>query len=250
MNAALPSNAVAPPPNRAVAALAAEGLGKAYGPITVLSDVTLEVHAGEVHAIIGENGAGKSTLMKLLSGHVVPTAGHLLLEGKSVEFRNAVEAENAGIVLVHQEILLASDLTVAENLYLGREVGRGLLVNDKAMNSRAAELLARVGSAARPRDRVGELPLAQRQLVQIARALLDERKVIIFDEPTAVLANDEVAALLDIVRSLRDHGVAVLYISHRLDEVQALADRITVLRDGRMIGTWPAAGSASGKWRN
>lgn len=242
MNAALPSNAVAPPPNRAVAALAAEGLGKAYGPITVLSDVTLEVHAGEVHAIIGENGAGKSTLMKLLSGHVVPTAGHLLLEGKSVEFRNAVEAENAGIVLVHQEILLASDLTVAENLYLGREVGRGLLVNDKAMNSRAAELLARVGSAARPRDRVGELPLAQRQLVQIARALLDERKVIIFDEPTAVLANDEVAALLDIVRSLRDHGVAVLYISHRLDEVQALADRITVLRDGRMIGTWPAAG--------
>ncbi len=180
--------------------------------------------------------------MKLLSGHVVPTAGHLLLEGKSVEFRNAVEAENAGIVLVHQEILLASDLTVAENLYLGREVGRGLLVNDKAMNSRAAELLARVGSAARPRDRVGELPLAQRQLVQIARALLDERKVIIFDEPTAVLANDEVAALLDIVRSLRDHGVAVLYISHRLDEVQALADRITVLRDGRMIGTWPAAG--------
>ncbi|ASJ61286.1 sugar ABC transporter ATP-binding protein (plasmid) [Sinorhizobium meliloti] len=242
MNAALPSNAVAPPPNRAVAALAAEGLGKAYGPITVLSDVTLEVHAGEVHAIIGENGAGKSTLMKLLSGHVVPTAGHLLLEGKSVEFRNAVEAENAGIVLVQQEILLASDLTVAENLYLGREVGRGLLVNDKAMNSRAAELLARVGSAARPRDRVGELPLAQRQLVQIARALLDERKVIIFDEPTAVLANDEVAALLDIVRSLRDHGVAVLYISHRLDEVQALADRITVLRDGRMIGTWPAAG--------
>jgi ribose transport system ATP-binding protein len=137
---------------------------------------------------------------------------------------------------------LAADLTVAENLFLGRELGPGPMVDDKAMNRRTAELLARVGSTARPRNRVGELPLAQRQLVQIARALLDDRKVVILDEPTAVLANDEVAALLDIVRSLRDHGVAVLYISHRLDEVQALADRITVLRDGRMIGTWPAAG--------
>src|SRR5690606_39426602 len=110
------------------------------------------------------------------------------------------------------------------------------------MNQRAAQLLARMGSAARPRDRVGQLPLAQRQLVQIARALLDERKLVIFDEPTAVLAHGEVSALLDIVRSLRHHGVAVLYISHRLDEVQAVADTVTVLRDGRLVGTWPAAG--------
>ncbi|MBD0414638.1 sugar ABC transporter ATP-binding protein [Oryzicola mucosus] len=230
-----------PEAKAAVVALRAEGLGKAYGPITVLSDVTLDVLSGEVHAIIGENGAGKSTLMKLLSGYVAPTVGQLALESGPVDFANAVEAENAGIVLVHQEILLAADLSVAENLFLGREIGRGLMVDDRAMNRRAAELLARVGSTARPRDRVGDLPLAQRQLVQIARALLEERKVVILDEPTAVLANDEVAALLDIVRSLRDHGVAVLYISHRLDEVQALADRITVLRDGRMIGTWPGA---------
>ncbi|WLR99958.1 sugar ABC transporter ATP-binding protein [Shinella sumterensis] len=229
-------------PAGTAAALGAEGLGKTYGQITVLSDVTLDIRPGEVHAIIGENGAGKSTLMKVLSGHVAPTEGSLFLDGRPVAFRNAVEAEEAGIVLVHQEILLAADLTVAENLFLGREVGRGLMVDDRSMNRRTAELLARVGSTARPRDRVCDLPLAQRQLVQIARALLDERKVVILDEPTAVLANDEVAALLDIVRSLRDHGVAVLYISHRLDEVQALADRITVLRDGRMIGTWPAAG--------
>ncbi|MDX0477301.1 ATP-binding cassette domain-containing protein [Sinorhizobium medicae] len=242
MNAVLSPQSLVPPASPAIAALRADGLVKTYGSITVLSDVTLNIRAGEVHAIIGENGAGKSTLMKLLSGHVAPTAGHLLIEGEPVEFRNAVEAEAAGIVLVHQEILLAADLTVAENLFLGRELGRGLLVDDRLMNQRTTELLARVGSTAQPRDRVGDLPLAQRQLVQIARALLDERKVVILDEPTAMLANDEVAALLEIVRSLRDRGVAVLYISHRLDEVQALADRITVLRDGQMIGTWPAAG--------
>ena len=242
MNAVLSQQSVPSTVSTAVAVLKADGIGKAYGPIIVLSDVTLDIRAGEVHAIIGENGAGKSTLMKLLSGHVAPSAGHLFMAGEPVAFRNAVEAEDAGIVLVHQEILLAADLTVAENLFLGREICRGPMVDDRAMNGRTAELLAQVGSTARPRDRVGDLPLAQRQLVQIARALLDERKVVIFDEPTAVLANDEVAALLEIVRSLRDQKVAVLYISHRLEEVQALADRITVLRDGRMIGTWPAAG--------
>ncbi|MBI1619595.1 sugar ABC transporter ATP-binding protein [Aquamicrobium zhengzhouense] len=228
-----------PAPSNSVA-LRAEGLGKAYGPITVLSDVSIDIAAGEVHAIIGENGAGKSTLMKLLSGHVLPTTGHMFVEGQRVEFADAVEAESAGIVLVHQEILLAPDLTVAQNLYLGREITRGWMVHDQTMNHRTAQILARVGSVARPGDRVGDLPLAQRQLVQIARALLNEHKVVILDEPTAVLANDEVDALLDIVRSLRGHGVAVLYISHRLEEVEALADRITVLRDGRMIGTWPA----------
>ncbi len=170
MNAVLSPQPLASPESSAVATLRADGLCKAYGPITVLSDLTLDVRAGEVHAIIGENGAGKSTLMKLLSGHVAPTEGRLFMDGQPVEFRNAVEAENAGIVLVHQEILLAADLTVAENLFLGREVGRGPMVDDRAMNRRTAELLARVGSTARPRDRVSELPLAQRQLVQIARA--------------------------------------------------------------------------------
>ncbi|RCV91885.1 sugar ABC transporter ATP-binding protein [Billgrantia montanilacus] len=221
--------------------LAAVGLAKAYGPITVLSDVTVNIRAGEVHAIIGENGAGKSTLMKLLSGYVRPTAGHLVMAGQTVDFSDSTAAEAAGVVLVHQEILLAPDLTVAENLFLGRELRRGIMVDDRTMNQRAAEVLASIGAHCGPRDRVGDLPLAQRQLVQIARALLEPRKVVIFDEPTAVLANDEVAALLDVVRGLRTQGAAVLYISHRLDEVEVLADRITVLRDGKMIGTWPAA---------
>ncbi len=222
-------------------ALAAAGLTKTYGAITVLSNATLDIHAGEVHAIIGENGAGKSTLMKLLSGYVPPTEGRLLMAGQPVDFADAAAAEAAGVVLVHQEILLAPDLTVAENLFLGRELSRGAMVDDRAMNQRTAEVLASIGAHCRPRDRVGNLPLAQRQLAQIARALLEPRKVVIFDEPTAVLANDEVAALLDVVRGLRANGVAVLYISHRLDEVEALADRITVLRDGKMIGTWPAS---------
>lgn len=221
--------------------LHAETLTKAYGPITVLSDVTLDIRAGEVHAIIGENGAGKSTLMKLLSGHAEPTGGTLSMAGARVAFADAVEAEDAGIVLVHQEILLAPDLTVAQNLFLGRELSGLFAVDDKRMNRRTAEVLGRVGSMARPTSRVGDLPLAQRQLVQIARALLDDRKVIILDEPTAMLANDEVDALLDIVRNLRAQGVAVIYISHRLEEVEALADRVTVLRDGKMIGTWPVA---------
>ncbi|WP_083812508.1 sugar ABC transporter ATP-binding protein [Pusillimonas sp. T7-7] len=221
--------------------LTAAGLTKAYGAITVLSDVSLDIRAGEIHAIIGENGAGKSTLMKLLSGYVEPTGGRLLMAERPVGFSNAATAEAAGVVLVHQEILLAPDLTVAENLFLGRELSRGIMIDDRAMNHRAADVLASIGAHCGPRDRVGDLPLAQRQLVQIARALLEPRKVVIFDEPTAVLANDEVAALLDVVRGLRARGVAVLYISHRLDEVEALADRITVLRDGKMIGTWPAA---------
>ncbi len=236
------SGAVSVQPAGAASALRAEGLAKAYGAITVLSGVSLDIRAGEVHAIIGENGAGKSTLMKLLSGHVTPTEGRLEMDGRGVSFADAVAAEAAGVVLVHQEILLAPDLTVAENLFLGRELTRGPMVDDRAMNRRTAEVLASIGAHCGPRDRVGSLPLAQRQLVQIARALLEPRKVVIFDEPTAVLANDEVAALLDVVRRLRDRGAAVLYISHRLDEVEALADRITVLRDGRMIGTWPAEG--------
>ncbi|HVG48695.1 MAG TPA: sugar ABC transporter ATP-binding protein [Rubellimicrobium sp.] len=222
--------------------LRAEDLAKAYGPITVLSGVTLDIHGGEVHAVIGENGAGKSTLMKLLSGHVRPSTGRLVMDGQRVDFADAVAAEAAGIALVHQEILLAADLTVAENLFLGREITRGLTVDDRAMNRRAAEVLGSIGAAAHPRDLVRDLPLAQRQLVQIARALLEPRKLIIFDEPTAVLATAEVEALLGIVRRLRDAGVAVLYISHRLEEVEALADRVTVLRDGQMIGTYPAAG--------
>jgi ribose transport system ATP-binding protein len=217
------------------------GLSKAYGPVTVLSEVDLDIRAGEVHAIIGENGAGKSTLMRLISGHVKPTAGTLAIGRELVTFPNPIAAEHAGIALVHQEILLADDLTVVENLFLGRELSRNGMVDDRAMEAIAAERLAKLSCTASPRDLVRNLPIAQRQLVQIARALLEDHRLVIFDEPTAVLTTNEVETLLQIVRGLRDRGVAVLYISHRLNEVEALADRITVLRDGKKIGTYDAA---------
>lgn len=217
------------------------GLGKTYGAVTVLSDVALDIRPGEIHAIIGENGAGKSTLMRLISGHVKPSTGTINLAGEMVEFSNPTAAEHAGIALVHQEILLADGLTVVENLFLGRELTRNGIVDDRSMERVAREKLAALGCTASPRALVRSLPIAQRQLVQIARALLEEHRLVIFDEPTAVLTTTEVDTLLGIVRGLRDRGVAVLYISHRLNEVEALADRITVLRDGKMIGTYDAA---------
>ena len=218
-----------------------EGLTKTFGAITVLANVTLEVFAGEVHAIIGENGAGKSTLMRLLSGYLRPSSGTMTFGGVPAEFGSPHAAEKAGIVLVHQEILLADDLTVAENLFLGREIGRNGFVDDKAMGRMASRKLAEIGCPVDPGRLVKSLSLAERQLVQICRALLDDHRLVIFDEPTAVLTSDEVGRLLDLVRGLKAKGVAVLYISHRLDEVEALADKITVLRDGRMIGTFEAS---------
>ncbi|UYQ72481.1 sugar ABC transporter ATP-binding protein [Pelagibacterium flavum] len=221
--------------------IALSGLGKSYGPIKVLRDVDLEIRTGEVHAIIGENGAGKSTLMRLISGYIQPTDGSIRYLGETAKFSKPADAEDAGIVLVHQEILLAGDLTVAENLFMGRELTRNGIIDNARMEAIAREKLAELGATASPRDPVNTLPIAQRQLVQIARALLEDHRLVIFDEPTAVLTANEVETLLGIARRLRRQGVAVLYISHRLDEVQALADRITVLRDGEKIGTHAAA---------
>ncbi len=228
-------------PLAAPAVLAVRGIGKTYGANTVLSEIDLHIRAGEIHAVIGENGAGKSTFMKILSGHVAPTTGTLALGGRPVAFSGPAEAEAAGIVLVHQEILLADDLTVAENLFLGRELTRRGMIDDASMRRLTRERLASLGSSVSPDAIVGTLSLADRQLVQIARALLESHQLVIFDEPTAVLTSEEVETLLALVRQLRDAGAAILYISHRLDEVEALADRVTVLRDGRMVGSFDGA---------
>lgn len=223
------------------ALLRADGLSKTFGTIAVLRDVTLTVMPGEVHAIIGENGAGKSTLMRLLSGHLRPSAGELALDGRPARFAGPTDAEAAGIVLVHQEILLAEGLTVVENLFLGREIVRRGVVDDAAMRRIATAKLAELGCTVSPDALVRKLPLADRQIVQIARALLVPHRLVIFDEPTAVLTPPEVAALHGIIRRLKEQSVGILYISHRLEEVEALADRVTVLRDGQMVGTYPAS---------
>jgi ribose transport system ATP-binding protein len=231
---------VEPVPSRPV--LEAAGLSRSFGPIEVLSDVSLDVRAGEVHAIVGENGAGKSTLMKILAGHLAPTRGVLKLDGAPVALAGPVDAERRGIVLVHQEIMLAPDLTIAENMFLGREIRRGLVVDDREMNRRATEAMRAFGVDAEVAVPVGRLSIAQRQLAQIARALAVPHRIAIFDEPTASLTPVETTALLRLIRRMKAEGVAILYISHRLEEVKAAADVVTVLRDGRKVATRPAAG--------
>jgi ribose transport system ATP-binding protein len=217
--------------------LRAENISKSFGPIEVLSGISLDLRPGEVHAVIGENGAGKSTLMRILSGHIAPTRGSLHFNGRPIAFSGPVDAESHGIVLVHQEILLAEDLTVAQNLFLGREIKRFGFVDDGTMRERTRGILAELGTRIDPDCEVRRLSIADRQLVQIARALLVPHKVVAFDEPTAVLTPIEAESLFAIIRRLRSHGVAVLYISHRLNEVKAIADRVTVLRDGLHIAT-------------
>jgi len=222
--------------------LQAVGLSRSFGPVEVLSEVSIDVRGGEVHAIIGENGAGKSTLMKILSGHLEPSRGTMRLDGEAVGLKGPVDAERRGIVLVHQEIMLAPDLTIAENMFLGRELRRGPAVDDGAMNRRADEAMRVFGVEAPVTVPVQRLSIAQRQLAQIARALAVPHRIAIFDEPTASLTPVETTALLRLIGELKAKGVAVLYISHRLEEVKAVADIVTVLRDGKKVTTRPAAG--------
>ena len=224
------------------ARLAGDALSKSFDGVQVLHGVDIAVAPGELRALLGENGAGKSTLVKLLSGYEQPDAGHLLLDGKTVRLASPADAERHGIVLVHQELLLAAQLTVAENIFLGREKRRGPFLDRAAMRRIAAERLAELGSTAPPDAITGRLSIAERQMVQIARALLVPQRVIILDEPTAVLTPHEVGALFRALAALKAQGVAILYISHRLSEVAAIADTVTVLRDGQHVTSRPAAG--------
>ena len=221
--------------------LEAVGLSRSFGPVEVLSDISVAFRAGEAHAIVGENGAGKSTLMKILSGHLTPTRGAMRLDGAPMTLRGPVDAERRGIVLVHQEIMLAPDLSIAENMFLGRELWRGGKLDDRTMNARAEAAMRVFGVDVSVTVPVERLSIARRQLAQIARALATPHRGAIFDEPTASLTPVETAALLNLIRELKAKGVAVLYISHRLEEVKAIADVVTVLRDGKQVTTRPAA---------
>lgn len=229
-------------------ALGVRGLSKSFGAVPVLHGIDLDVRAGEVLALLGENGAGKSTLLNLIGGVLPFDAGMIMLEGQARHWASPREARDAGIAFVHQELSGIGSLTVAENLFLGDYCARRGIIDRAAMARGARALLDAVGAAhIRPGARLARLGTADRQLVEIARAQARPLKVLILDEPTSSLTPHEVAWLFAVVRRLRDQGVAILFISHRLDEVFALADRIAVLRDGRLVSDRPAgATSAAG----
>ncbi len=216
---------------------------KAFPGVQALAGVSLDLYPGEVHALVGENGAGKSTLIKIAAGVYPPDAGEILFEGRSVRLEGPRHAAALGIAVIHQEPYLFPTLSVLENLFMGFQPRRGPLglVDWRAMARRAEAVFRELGISLPLDGPAGDLSAAQQQLLQIARALLQDARVLIMDEPTSSLSQKEVQILFEIVRRLRDRGVGILYISHRLEEVFALADRVTVLRDGQWVGTYPIA---------
>jgi ribose transport system ATP-binding protein len=221
-------------------------LCKAFDGVRALDQVDFELRAGEVHALMGENGAGKSTLMKILAGLHAPDAGRIELDGRPVQIDSPRAAQALGIGIVHQELHLMPHLSAAQNLFIGREPRRlgGLWLDEDRLNADAQALFERLNLRLDPRVRVGELTVARQQLVEIAKALSHRSRVLILDEPTAALNPQEVADLFRVLRRLRDEGVGIVYISHKMDELQQIADRVTVMRDGRTIATRPMAGTS------
>ncbi|MFF3538282.1 sugar ABC transporter ATP-binding protein [Streptomyces sp. NPDC002466] len=218
-----------------------EGVRKAFPGVVALDGVDFDLRGGEVHVLLGENGAGKSTLIKMLSGAHRPDGGRIFVRGREVRINGAQDAERLGIATIYQEFNLVPDLTVAENIFLGRQPRRFGLIDRRRMEADAEVLLRRVGLHVSPRARIRELGIARLQMVEIAKALSLDARVLIMDEPTAVLTSEEVDKLFRIVRQLRADGVGVVFITHHLEEIAALGDRVTVLRDGRSIGQVPAS---------
>ena len=213
------------------------GIDKSFGSNQVLKQAGFTLESGEVHALMGENGAGKSTLMKILTGVYSKDAGTVLVDGKEVNYKNPQEAEKAGIVFIYQELNVMFDLTVEENLFMGKEIhGKFGICDKKAMQKKAREALNTLGVNISPKTVMSELSVGQQQMVEICKALMADAKVIIMDEPTAALTQSETAALFKVIESLRKKGVSMVYISHRMEEIFELCDRITVLRDGSYIG--------------
>jgi ribose transport system ATP-binding protein len=216
---------------------------KGFPGVRALSDVSLKLSAGEILAVVGENGAGKTTLLKILSGILRPDEGDILVDGASTPFRSVREALSLGIALIPQELNLAPALSVAENLYLGRQPYRGprwlRFTNRSKLIQNARNELARVGLTVSPWEAISKLDIARQQLVEIAKALATQARILVLDEPTSSLSLTEANRLLDILADLRRRGVAILYVSHRLKEVQRIADRVIVLRDGKLVGELP-----------
>ncbi len=215
------------------------GISKAFPGVQALQSVDLELHAGEVHAVVGENGAGKSTLMKILAGVYRADGGTIRLGSQPIVNDSPRQALERGVSMIHQELNLAPNLTVAENVFLGRAPTRGGIIDWRRLYADAEALSARLGIELDVRAQVDELSVARQQMVEITKALSHDARVIIMDEPTSALTERETVALFDIIARLKRQGVAIAYISHRLDEIARVADRVTVLRDGRLVGTLP-----------
>lgn len=223
-------------------------ISKHFGAIRALDGVSLSLEEGQVLGLMGDNGAGKSTLVKIIAGNFRSSHGTIALDGKICDFHHPKDAQRAGIEIVYQNLALCDNLTAASNVYLGRELQRYVgpirVMDYKTMNRRAGELFAQLKSETRPRDLVRKMSGGQRQAVAIARTLLADAKVVLMDEPTAAISVRQVAEVLDLIRRLRDQGLAVILISHRMPDVFGVADRIAVLRRGELVANKPTAASS------
>ena len=212
-----------------------KNIAKSFSGTKVLKGVNLELGHGEILALLGENGAGKSTLMKILSGIYSKDSGEIYLDGELCHFQNPKEAQNKGVAIIHQEMNLCNDLSVSENIFLGREVMDGLRLNHKKMDEEAQKILDDLGISMKSTELAGDLKVSEQQMVEIAKALSQDAKVLIMDEPTSALSRKEIEDLFRVIRKLRDEGRGIVYISHRLDELRAIADKVSILRDGENV---------------
>ncbi|MFI3213370.1 MAG: sugar ABC transporter ATP-binding protein [Eubacteriales bacterium] len=217
--------------------LTMKGIDKSFPGVHALDHVDLEVRTHEVLALMGENGAGKSTLMKVLTGIYSKDSGTITYEGKEVEFSNPREAQNQGIVIVHQELNMMGHLTVAQNIFIGREPRKGFIIDDAKMNEEAEKLFDQLNIDIDPKETMSKLTVGKQQMCEIAKAISHKAKLIVFDEPSAALTDSEITQLFVIINDLRKAGMAIVYISHRMDEIKRITDRVTVMRDGTYVGT-------------
>ncbi|MEK9198109.1 sugar ABC transporter ATP-binding protein [Ureibacillus sp. 179-F W5.1 NHS] len=214
------------------------GITKAFSGNVVLNNVQFELADGEIHALMGENGAGKSTMMKILSGIYTKDAGEIKVDGQVVNFKSPKDAEKLGIIVIHQELNMLPDLTVAQNLFLGKELtyGKTGILKTRQMEKEATQLLSKLGLNINPKTRTGDLSVGKQQIIEIAKAIASNAKVIVMDEPTAALTDREIETLFQTIRELKAKGISFVYISHRMEEIFAICDRITILRDGQYVG--------------
>ncbi|HET7883831.1 MAG TPA: ATP-binding cassette domain-containing protein [Acetobacteraceae bacterium] len=228
--------------------LALRGVSKSFGAIRALSEMDLSLEPGEVLGLMGDNGAGKSTLMRIMAGNFPPTTGEICMNGIPVHFHRPLDARRHGIEIVYQDLALCDNLTAAANVFLGRELTRRVgpvkLLDYRAMYARAGALFAELKSETRPRDLVRRMSGGQRQAVAIARTRLSDARIVLLDEPTAAISVRQVAEVLDLIRRLRERGIAVVLVSHRMPDVFEVADRILVLRRGRKVAEKPVASSS------